>query len=48
MLRDKPYSTDSKRTYECYDCGTTVTVRQAPGECPNCGAAMRNCKLPLE
>lgn len=33
--------------YECFNCGTTVRAKN-PTTCPDCGAGMRNQRIPLE
>lgn len=45
---DPEPETATSRTYECLDCGATVTSDHQPVSCPECGSALRNKSLPLE
>lgn len=45
---DVGYDADGTLTYECLDCGETVTSATHPGNCPDCGASLRNVSMPIE
>jgi rubrerythrin len=47
-LRDPDYNLNADSEYECLRCGTTVRADNHPGDCDECGAAMRNRGMPFE
>lgn len=47
-MKDVDYDRDSESPYECFECGTILTVETNPTTCPDCGGAMRNRMTPLE
>lgn len=34
--------------YECLTCGYEVDGESSPGDCPECGASLRNRGTPME
>lgn len=46
--RDVSYEADDTYDYECLKCNATVSATGHPGGCPECGAAMRNRRMPYE
>ncbi|MFA9416465.1 rubrerythrin-like domain-containing protein [Natrinema sp. HArc-T2] len=46
-MKDIKLDPKTESTYECFDCGTVVHAT-APDSCPNCGAEMRNRRMPVE
>jgi rubrerythrin len=48
MSRDVHYETDEEYEYECLGCGETTTASRHPGSCPDCGAGLRNRRMPYE
>lgn len=46
--RDVAYDSDAEYEYECLQCSTTVGATSNPGACPDCGAGMRNRRMPYE
>ncbi|SEW13066.1 rubrerythrin-like domain-containing protein [Halobacterium jilantaiense] len=47
-MRDVDQRPDGDSPYECFQCGNVVVDESNPGNCPDCGAAMRNRRTPLE
>lgn len=47
-LRDVEYDPEADYEYECLGCSETVRADTHPGECPECGTAMRNRGMPYE
>jgi len=47
-MRDIEFDSDDDRPYECYNCGTITVATENPGDCPSCGAEMRNRQMPFE
>ncbi|MFC7214246.1 rubrerythrin-like domain-containing protein [Saliphagus sp. GCM10025334] len=47
-MKDAPYDPAAESTYECLECGDTVTATTNPGTCPTCGVAYRNTAMPIE
>ena len=46
-MKDVDFDPTEESTYECLDCGTVVNAATS-GECPECGATMRNRRTPIE
>jgi hypothetical protein len=46
-MKDVPPEPEAESAYECFDCGTVVRG-SAPDACPDCGAEMRNRRMPIE
>jgi rubrerythrin len=47
-MRDVDQQSAEESPYECFQCGNIVVEETNPGGCPDCGAAMRNRRIPLE
>jgi rubrerythrin len=47
-MHDVEQESGSESAYECLDCGEVVAAESYPGECPSCGASLRNRGMPLE
>ncbi|WP_115863082.1 rubrerythrin-like domain-containing protein [Halorussus litoreus] len=45
---DPDYDAEAEYEYECTDCATIVSADSHPGDCSDCGAAMRNRRMPFE
>lgn len=45
---DPEFDADEEYEYECPVCGTIVTADAHPGSCSDCGAGMRNRRMPFE
>ncbi|NHN46425.1 rubrerythrin-like domain-containing protein [Halostella sp. JP-L12] len=48
MTRDVTYEADEEYEYECLGCGETLTASSHPGSCSECGAGLRNRRIPYE
>lgn len=48
IMIDAPYDPEAESTYECLECGDTVSSKLNPGTCPNCNVAYRNTAMPIE
>lgn len=46
--RDVEYDPDADYEYECMGCSSTLRAANHPGDCPECGTAMRNRQMPYE
>lgn len=46
-MTDATISSTEESTYECFACGTVVRS-PTDTDCPECGAEMRNRRIPIE
>lgn len=48
MNRDPSYDPDEEYRYECLRCGAITAADSHPGDCGDCGAGLRNRRMPYE
>lgn len=46
--QDVSYESDEEYEYECLHCGKIATASSYPGDCPDCGEAVRNRRMSFE
>ena len=47
-MRDIDQDPEGETPYECFGCGNVIVAEDNPGNCPDCGTAMRNRRTPIE